>query len=64
MYKLRFYFTEGVNKGNLDHEEKFCSPFDMIARYKEVYVKWSSTNPTAWYRASSIDGKWIRLSGF
>ena len=63
MYKLKFYIAEGINKGNFDHEEKFHSSFDMITRYKEVYVKWSSTNPTAWYRYDGMSD-WIRLAGF
>lgn len=43
MYKLRFY----TKSGNIDHEESFHSPFDMVERYKRVFVKYSATNPTA-----------------
>lgn len=33
MFKLRIYFTDGANKGNLDHEEYF----DTFAEAKERY---------------------------
>lgn len=60
MYKLRFY----NEKGNFDHEEIFSGPFKMIERYKEVFVFYSATNPTAWYKYDDINNEWCRLSGF
>lgn len=49
MFKLRIYHTQGVNKGNLHHEEYFTSIDEMAIRYREIckMVK-SEFRPTAW----------------
>ena len=61
MYKLRIYKTYGPNKGDLVTEEFFTTCKEMIARYDELFVKYSAYNPTAWVKHYN---EWIRLSGF
>ena len=49
MYKLRFYQTSGIDKGNLDHEEFFATKEEVMLRYAEVFKKeLFSLNPTIW----------------
>lgn len=49
MYKMRFYQTSGINKGNLDHEEFFETREEVMMRYAEVFKKeLFSLNPTIW----------------
>lgn len=64
MYKLRFYVRKGPNRGKFDHEEKFTGPFEMMERYKSVFILYDSTNPTAWYHYGTEENEWVRLSGF
>lgn len=57
-YKLRIY----SKSGDLDHEEHFLDAFALVKRYREIFVKWSPVNPTAWYKPDGMP--WARLSGF
>lgn len=59
-YKLRIY----KKSGDLDREEHFLDAFALVNRYREIFVKWSPVNPTAWYLPSNMDAEWVRLSGF
>lgn len=59
MYKLRIY----NERGSVDHEEIFESCEEMIQRYKELFVKYSAVNPTAWVNLDVPLG-WMRLPGF
>lgn len=61
-YKLRIYKLNGIEKGNLDHEEFFNSYEDMNKRYEELFSYNNfSLNPTAW---KNENGSWLRLEGF
>lgn len=53
-YKLRFYKLSGHDKGNLDHEEYFCTREEMEKRYAQVfkYDLWA-LNPTGWEKCDN-----------
>lgn len=49
MFKLKFYYTQGVNKGNLHHEEHFTSIDEMAKRYREICkMEEPQFRPVAW----------------
>lgn len=63
VFKLRFYFKSGANKGNFEKEEYFWSIEELNKRYNEVF-KYNdfSLNPTAW--KCNSNGLWERLAGY
>lgn len=62
MYKLRIYFTNGSNKGNLKKEEFFNTLKAMDKRYTEIFrEELYSLNPTAW---KSNGATWQRIAGY
>ncbi len=61
-YKLRVYFTYGIDRGKLDHEEFFDTREEMDRRYKKIFVhKKYSCRPTA-YEWNGND--WDRIEGY
>jgi hypothetical protein len=61
-FKLRIYYTGGVHKGQLNHEEYFDTLEDMDDRYNELFnYENYSCNPTAWELKG---GQYYRLSGY
>lgn len=66
-YKLKFYRTNGYNRGSVHHEEYFETLGQLDARYKEVFIKFSAFNPTAW-EFKGVDWyspfEWYRIMGY
>ena len=55
MWRIRYYYKSGKEKGNVSHEEDFLSKKDAEKRYREVFVYDDlSLNPTIWF---SGDGR-------
>lgn len=65
MFKLRIYFTDGVNKGTLDHEEYFDTFAEAKERYEELFEhNHYSYNPTMWEADDDSREEWNRVMGF
>lgn len=61
MYKLRFYYLTGINKGNLKYEEFFNTKEELKKRYEEVFeYDLFSLNPTMWELKNN---EWFRIMG-
>lgn len=62
MYKIRFYYLTGVNKGNLKYEEFFNTKEELKKRYEEVFeYNLFSLNPTMWELKNN---EWFRIMNY
>lgn len=62
-YKLRIYYTNGSEKGNLDREEFFENLNALKKRYNELFKReLYGLNPTAWKRVG--ENEWERIQGY
>ena len=70
-YKLRIYYTKGLNRGQLKKEEYFYNKESAVKRYKELFnYDLFGLNPTLWiykgsatYSESDLNG-WKRIEGY